>query len=174
MTATDVGGPGIAKTQYRVAGSSTWIDATNIDATHGRFVVAAPAKHSNDGGHKYECRALDTNGNASGTKACTVKIDTTGPTTAGKAASGKKDHAISLKYKIADKLSSKATAVVLTVRTAKGKLVKSFKLGTKATRKWLAVKWTPKAAGSYEYSLTGKDLAGNKQTKARVSKIKVK
>jgi len=36
------------------------------------------------------------------------------------------------------------------------------------------VKWTPKAKGSYRYSITAKDLAGNKQTKAPVSKVTVK
>ena len=164
----DTGGPGIGKTQYRLSGSSTWLDAAS-----NKFVVAAPAKHSNDGKHTYEYRALDVNGISSVTHTCTLRIDTTGPTTAGKTASGKKGHAIRLKYRITDKLSSKATAVVLTVRSAKGKLVKSFKLGTMATKKWLSVKWTPKAKGSYRYSITAKDLAGNRQTKAPVSKIKV-
>ena len=93
---------------------------------------------------------------------------------AGKAVKGKKGHAISLKYRITDKLSAKATAVTLTVKNAKGKLIKKFALGTKATNVWLSVKWTPKAKGKYSYSITAKDLAGNKQTKAPSAKIKVK
>ena len=168
LTPVDTGGPGIGKTQYRLEPSSTW-----VDAAANKFVVAAPAKHSNDGKHIYEYRALDTNGIASAAHTCTVRIDTTGPTTAGKAASGKKGHAISLKYRITDKLSPSATAVTLTVKTAKGKLVKKLTLGTKATNKWLTVKWTPKAKGSYSYSITARDLAGNKQTKAPASKITV-
>ena len=162
---------GVAKTQYRAGTSGSWTDGSS-------FIVAAPANHSNDGAHSYQYRALDNAGNVSAvtstTGTCTVNIDTTGPTTAGKAASGKKGYAISLKYRITDKLSPSATAVTLTVKNAKGKLVKSFKLATKATNKWLTVKWTPKAKGSYNYSITAKDLAGNKQTKAPVSKITVK
>ena len=96
------------------------------------------------------------------------------PVVSGKTVSGKKGHAIKLKYRITDKLSPEATAVTLTVRSAKGKLIKRFELGTKATKVWLSVKWTPKAKGSYSYSITAKDLAGNKQTKASSAKIMVK
>ena len=74
LAADDTGGPGIAKTQYRLGGSSTWFDTTS-----NQFVVAAPTDHSNDGAHSYEYRALDTSGVASDTGSCTVKIDTTTP-----------------------------------------------------------------------------------------------
>ena len=64
----------MADTQYRLQGSSTWLDATgNV------FVVPAPADGSGDGAHVYEYRALDNAGNPSATGACTVKIDTQGP-----------------------------------------------------------------------------------------------
>ena len=62
------------KTQYRLAGSGTW-----IDTTANQFVVSAPSDHSNDGAQSYEYRALDTSGTASATGTCTVKIDTTAP-----------------------------------------------------------------------------------------------
>ena len=83
LTASEPGGPGIDKTQYRLVGSSTWIDTTS-----NQFVVAAPADHSNDGANKYEYRALDTNGNASTIGNCTVKIDTTPPTISDNAPAG--------------------------------------------------------------------------------------
>ena len=169
LSPADTGGSGVAKTQYRVVGSSTW-----LDATADQFVVSAPADHSNDGAHSCEYRALDNAGSASSVGTCTVKIDTTGPTTAGKAASGKKGHSISLKYKIADKLSTSATAVTLTVKNAKGKVTRKFVLGTKATNVWLSAKWTPKAKGKYSYSTTATDLAGNKQTKVGSAKVIVK
>ena len=75
LTASEPGGPGIGKTQYRLVGSSTW-----LDTTANKFIVAAPADHSNDGVNNYEYRALDTSGNASTTGNCTVRIDTTAPT----------------------------------------------------------------------------------------------
>ena len=163
------GNDGIAKTQYRLAGTSTW-----LKANAKKFVVFAPANHGNDGVHSYQYRAFDKKGKASNTGICTTKIDTSGPLTFGKAASGKKGCAMSLKYRITDKLSPQAKAIKLTIKNAKGKIVKSIKLGTKATRKWLSVAWTPKAKGSYRYSISARDLAGNKQAKAPKAKITVK
>jgi hypothetical protein len=167
------GGSGVAKTQYRAKGAGTW-----LDKSAKRFVVAAPTNHSNDGTHDYEYRAIDNAGNVSATGACLVQIDTTGPSTSGKslsfkAAKGKKGRAVSLKYRITDNLSSSATAVTLTIKDAKGKLVKKFALGTKVTNKWLTVKWTSKAKGIYKYSVSAKDLAGNKQIKAPGARITV-
>ncbi len=74
LTPHDTGGSGVAGTQYRLQGSSTWLDATG-----NQFVVAAPSDGSNDGARIYEYRALDNAGNPSATHTCTVKIDTQGP-----------------------------------------------------------------------------------------------
>ena len=75
LSPVDTGGPGIAKTQYRKGGSSTW-----LDTTANTFTVAAPADHSNDGADVYQYQAIDNNGLVSDTGTCTVRIDTTGPT----------------------------------------------------------------------------------------------
>ena len=83
LTAADLGGSGVAKTQYRLAGSSTW-----LDTTANTFVVPAPADHSNDGINNYEYRALDNVGNVSSTGTCAVKIDTTAPTASDDAPAG--------------------------------------------------------------------------------------
>jgi photosystem II stability/assembly factor-like uncharacterized protein len=77
VNAADLGGSGLAGTQYRPQGSTTWVAATG-DA----FTVPAPAGGGNDGAHVYEYRALDTVGNASLTGSCTVRIDTTPATCA--------------------------------------------------------------------------------------------
>ena len=74
LTPADTGGSDVAGTQYRLQGSSTWLDTT-ADV----FVVPAPADGSSDGAHVYQYRALDNAGNASVTHTCTVKIDTQGP-----------------------------------------------------------------------------------------------
>ena len=47
------GSSGVAKTQYRVAGTTSW-----TDATYNLFTVAAPADHSNDGTHVYNNQAV--------------------------------------------------------------------------------------------------------------------
>ncbi len=62
LTPTDTGGSGVAKTQYRLQGSSTWLDATS-----NQFTVPAPSDGSNDGTHVYDYQALDNAGNASAT-----------------------------------------------------------------------------------------------------------
>ena len=77
LSPADLGGSGLAATQYRPQGASAWSAAAG-DA----FTVAAPADGSNDGTHLYEYRALDGAGNASVTGACTVHIDTTPATCA--------------------------------------------------------------------------------------------
>ena len=158
---------GVDYTQYSLDSGTTWTTANSV-------TIAASANHANDGIHTIEYRSADKAGNLETAKSCQVSIDTTGPTTAGKAVSGKRNHAVKLKYRITDKLSPKATAVTLTIKNAKGKIIKTFKLGTRATNAWLTVKWTPKAKGSYKYSITAKDLAGNKQSKVGSAKAIVK
>jgi hypothetical protein len=75
---------------------------------------------------------------------------------------------------VSDNLSPQATAVTLTIRNSHKKVVKTLTLGTKTVSVWYAVKWTPKAKGSYTYTVTASDLAGNTQTKAGSAKITVK
>ena len=74
LTPGDTGGSGVAATQYRLKGSSTWLNTAN-----NQFVVPAPPDGSGDGANVYEYRALDNAGNASATQTCTVKVDTQGP-----------------------------------------------------------------------------------------------
>ena len=64
----------LAGTQYRLQGSSTWLDAVG-----NAFVVTPSADGSGDGVQHYEYRALDNAGNASVTGPCTVRIDTQAP-----------------------------------------------------------------------------------------------
>ena len=74
LSASDSGGSGIAKTQYKLHTDSTW-----TDTSAGTFVVPA----TTDGSFVYDYRAIDGAGNET-TGSCTVNIDTTPPvTTAG-------------------------------------------------------------------------------------------
>jgi TolB protein len=167
FTAGDpAGGSGLAHSEYQLD-AGAWTAGTTL-------TVPAPADHSGDGLHTVAYRSLDGAGNTEAAKSLTIRIDTLGPTTAGKAAVGRKGKAITLKYRIADAQSPQATDVALTVKTAKGKVLKRFSLGSTATNTWFSVKWTPKAKGSYRYSVSAKDLAGNSQSKAGVAKVTVK
>ncbi len=83
LSPSDPGGSGIAKTQYRLQGSGTW-----LDTTADQFVAPAPSSSSNDGAQTYEYRAIDLAGNASASGSCTVKFDTTAPTTVASSSDG--------------------------------------------------------------------------------------
>ena len=102
-----------------------------------------------------------------------VGADAVGPTTSGRATSGKRNKAITLKYRIAD-ISPSAVGVSLVVKNSRGKTVRRFALGTKRANTWLSVKWTPKSRGTFRYSVYAKDLAGNGQVKARGAKVAVR
>jgi hypothetical protein len=64
--------------------------------------------------------------------------------------------------------------VVLVVKNRRGKVAKSFSLGTKTARVWYRVKWTPTARGTYNYVTQAKDLASNKQSKAVAARVVVR
>ena len=83
LSPSDPGGSGIAKTQYRLQGSGTW-----LDTTADQFVAPAPSSSSNDGAQTYEYRAIDLAGNISASGSCTVKFDTTAPTTVASSSDG--------------------------------------------------------------------------------------
>jgi hypothetical protein len=103
-----------------------------------------------------------------------VGADLTGPTTACKAAVGRKGKAITLSYRISDAPSPRANAVMLIIRNARGGIAKRLLLGSKVTNTWLSVRWTPRLKGSYRYSVTAKDMAGNLQSKVVSAKITVR
>ena len=71
--ADNPGGTGVAYTQYSLDGGP-WVKATKL-------TVIAPATHADDGIHTVRYRSADDAGNLEKAKSCTVKIDTTPPTT---------------------------------------------------------------------------------------------
>jgi hypothetical protein len=70
----DAGGSGVARSEYRPAGTADWLVAGS-----NAFVVDAGVV--GDGAHSYDIRAVDAAGNVSVTRTCTVKVDATPPTT---------------------------------------------------------------------------------------------
>ncbi len=163
--ADDSAGSSVAAITYTLDGAAQTVAATSASV----LLPAVP-----NATHTLTYRASDLAGNSSATQTLILHIDTIGPTTAGKAAKGRKGKPITLKYRVSDNLSPQATAVTLVVKNARHKVAKTFKLGTKQTATWYALKWTPKAKGTYSYSVSARDLAGNTQVKAGSAKIKVK
>ena len=77
FTATDSGKPdvsGVAYTAYSLDESTNWTQGTSVS-------IPAPADHTGDGLHTILYRSADNAGNIEANESCTVKIDTTPPTT---------------------------------------------------------------------------------------------
>jgi hypothetical protein len=68
LTPDDGAGSGIAATQYKIDGARSWSTGTTVPV-------------SGDGTHTVHYRSTDMAGNIEETESCTVKIDTTAPTT---------------------------------------------------------------------------------------------
>jgi len=159
------GASGVASIGYTLDGVAHTVAGASTQ-------VVLPA--SPNATHTLTYQAADLAGNVSADQNLSVHIDTVGPTTAVKPASGHRGKAIALKCRVSDNLSSRATSVTLTIRNNHKKIVKTLKLGTEKISAWYAAKWTPNAKGTYRYTVTAKDLAGNKQVKAGSAKITVK
>ncbi len=150
---------GVAATYYK-------IDSGSQQTYSGSFKLA-------DGAHKVIYWSVDKAGNVEATHTGYAAIDTVGPTTFTKAASGHAGKAIALKYLIRDNLSHQAKDVMLVIRNSHRAVVKRFSLGRKNVSTCYLVKWTPKAKGTYTYTVTASDLAGNRQSKAGSAKITI-
>jgi uncharacterized protein (TIGR03437 family) len=121
-------------------------------------------------------RSADNAGNVEAATSITVRVDTTGPTISTKNAQGRVGHAVALKLRVNDALSPQASAISIIVRTARGVIVMRWSGGgtLSLTGVWIARNWTPKAAGSYRYTVTARDLAGNAQVKKGNATVTVK
>jgi len=155
LTATDEpGGSGVASISFTLDGVPQTVLGVGV-------LVSVPAVPN--GRHTLTYHATDAATNSCADQTLTFTIDTTGPTTAGRATSGRRGHAIVLRYKIADLLSPRAKAIRIVVKNGHGTTVKTFRPTNKVTAAWFSVKWTPKARGTFRYYVYAKDLAGNPQ-----------
>ena len=156
---------GIASITYTLDGVETTVPGSLATVT----VPASP-----NASHTLAYHATDVATNTCAEQTLSFTIDTTGPTTAGRAASGRKGRYVRLRYVLRDNLSPKATAVRIIVKNARGKVAKRFGLGTKKTAAWYSVKWEPKAGGTYRYYVYGKDLTRNAQRRVGSAKVIVR
>ena len=151
---------GVAATYYSIDGGAQ-------QTYQGPFALS-------DGVHTVTYWSVDAVGNAEATHTGYADIDTIGPTTYAATAAGHKGRPIALRYLVRDNLSNLATDVTLTVRNSHRDVVARIRLETKSTAAWHAASWKPKARGSYTYTVTADDLAGNPQVKAGSARISVK
>jgi hypothetical protein len=152
---------GVATTQYRLQGSSTWITYV------APFVVSA------EGTSIYECQSTDLAGNVEVAHPFTVRVDTHGPQTlALSKVSVKKGKTVTFRFRVND-LTPTAT---VTIKIYKGtKVKKTLTIGSRATGAALSFKWKatlPK--GGYTWKVFAKDLAGNTQSSIGSQKLTIK
>ena len=154
LSPADAGGSGLAATEYRPQGSTSWTAAAG-----NSFAVPAPADHSGDGVHAYEYRALDVAGNTSATGGCSVKIDTQAPlTTAGglqaNGYSGWRNAAQNVTLTADDGTGSGAAAIHYTVDGGAAQTY-SAPIQVAAQGSHPIVYWATDGAGNTETSHTG-------------------
>ena len=171
FTATDNdGGQGVAYTEYSFDGGATW--TTGAAAT-----VAAPADHSADGVHRVLYRSVDNVGNVEARRVCRVFIDTQPPRpVANWRATARRGSDAVLRYVIADHRPGSPTATAtIRVTNARGALVKkavlpAVRVGTPQT--WEFVCRLPK--GTYRFTVTATDAAGNRAATAAANTLVVR
>jgi hypothetical protein len=167
------GGSGVADVGYRVDAETTWRSLGY--PTYNALRFAPPADHSFDGVHTLWYRAADVAGNIEMAKSVTLKFDTRGPSTTAPVAAGARHGArATLRYRVNDALSAKAT-VTIRIQTLKGRAVKTLVLGRRTTNRLLSSSLIcTMAPGRYRFLIYAKDLAGNPQTKLGVNRLTVR
>ena len=153
--------------------ASVTVDCDGAVSTNpgGTASVAVPVLPN--GTHTVTYHATDDLGLSGTDQKITVHMDTTGPTTQGKAVTCRVHRSVALKFLISDNLSPKAVKVKVTIRSHTGKAVKVLSLPAEKVGVWHTIKWKPSAKGSYTYTVTASDLAGNRQAHAKAGRVKV-
>ena len=153
-------GSGVARTEASLDGGLVWQEGTTL-------VV------DRSGVHTVLFRSLDMAGNVEPARSCSVRIDTTRPKTAARAARVTHGRKVSLRYRVGD-LAPEAS-VTLVLKNARGKTVKTLALGLRATNTALSCRFVCKLRpGAYRYYVHATDPAGNTQTKPASAKLTVR
>ena len=167
LTASD-SGSGVASITYTLDGVETTVPGPPRSWTCPPFRTAL---------HTLTYHATDNADNSCAEQSVSFTIDTIGPVTAGKAASGRHGTYITLRYKATDNLSPKVRVTKIVVKNARGRVVKTFTTIAATTRTpgtWYSVRWKPSANGTYRYYVYAKDLAGNAQSKVGSARVIVR
>ncbi len=130
-----------------------------------------------DGQHTLYFYSVDNAGNPETPGSVTVYVDAKKPVPkAPRAASVKHGKVATLKYSVSDARPGSATAAVtVTIKNAKGKVVKKLPaIAAVPVNTAETLKFTCKLSkGSYKFSVSAKDSAGNVCAKAASNKLKV-
>ena len=160
----DAAGSGVASITYTLDGVSRTVAG-------GSAQVALRAV--SNATHTLVYHATDNVGTVGGTRSLTVNMDTVGPTIATQTARGTKGKAMVLRYRISDAACPIATAITVVIRDSHRKVEKRYAVGTQSIGGWRRLYWTPAAKGTYSYTVTARDAAGNREITAARAKIVV-
>jgi hypothetical protein len=132
----------------------------------GPWQSASDKVFSNDGDFTLWYYSTDFAGNAETPKSCRIRIDTGAPVPAAtRNVTVKRGRNATLRYRVVDAWSP-TCAVVIKIFNARGKLVKAFKPGAKASNTSLTKSFRCNLPnGRYRWSVYATDLAGNVQAK---------
>jgi hypothetical protein len=162
-------GSGVAYTEYSTDAGATWTKGTSL-------TVAAPADHTGDGDHKVLYRSVDRAANVEKARTCRVGIDTQRPVlqTGGPVAVRRGDQA-SLRYTVHDAGGSPTATVGVAVKDRRGKVVLRATLPRRRTGRSLGYRFRcDLQRGTYTYSISATDAAGNRQAFVASSRLVVR
>ena len=165
FTATDAGS-GVAVTDCRLDGGA-WTAQTAL-------TVPADPGHADDGVHTVAYRSTDLAGNVEAARTVLVRIDTTGPVChAPLAAVARRGHAVTLSYSVGDALSPTAD-VVVRIRRGAGVVKVEGAAGVATGARHGLRFFCRLPRGSYTFTVTAHDLAGNAQRTSAVNRLTVR
>ena len=159
FSASDAGS-GVARTEASLDGGFVWREGATL-------VVEEP------GVRTVLFRSRDRAGNVEPERRCSVRIDTARPKTAARAARVTHGRSVRLRYRVGD-LAPEAS-VTIVVKNARGKRVRTFALGLRATNKDLSCRFVCRLhPGAYRYYVHATDPAGNTQKKPASARLTVR
>ena len=173
LTADDVGGSGVASTEYSLDGGAWQLYLAP-------FVFPAPSDHSGDGAHRLAYRSTDAGGLVGPVQSCVVRVDTVRPECKLRSGVIGRDGVLRIKGRIDDASTSYVDDFGIVVSRRGRTVVGSFWEGFRwPTGRWRLLRdshmgFPGLTRGWYRVRLLAWDPAGNRQRVVGESRLLVK